>query len=72
MCKEDGVIKFSAAKADGSDGTEIRMESDGKFFVNGRLVDTDIQVYEGFKQFLADSGYGMLESCEQDKTTVIE
>ena len=30
----------------------IRIEKDGKFFVSGKLAKTDLEVYEGFKEWL--------------------
>ena len=35
----------------------MRIEPDGKFYVNGRLVETDREVYEGMKQWLIESNY---------------
>lgn len=41
-----------------SDGKEaVRMEPNGKFFVEGREVETDRALYEGFRNFLKKSGY---------------
>lgn len=37
-----------------ADGTEmVRLCSNGDFKVKGRLVTNDMELYEGFKQFLA-------------------
>lgn len=41
------------------DGTEsIRIEPDGKFFVRGKEVAEDVEVYEAMKRFLSAFGCG--------------
>lgn len=32
---------------------EIKMQSTGEFFVNGKLIETDIEVFKNFKKFCA-------------------
>ena len=49
----DNYIKFKV-----NHGEQVmRVESDGTFFVNGRKVKKDIEVYNGMVKFLRDAGY---------------
>jgi len=35
----------------------LRITADGKFFIEGKLVANDLEVYLAFRHFLADHGY---------------
>lgn len=49
---EDTSIRISTGGEE-----RIRIDQDGKFYVNEQLVETDKQVYEGFVAFLKDAGW---------------
>jgi hypothetical protein len=66
-----GMIEFRSYNDDYSQECCITMKCTGEFIVNGRLVETDREIYEGFKQFLEVAGYSMPKQGEPEKVTTI-
>jgi hypothetical protein len=61
--KLDRSITFCVGE---SSQEAMRICADGKFFVYGREVTQDREVYEGFVRFLKESGYYQGESHAVD------
>ena len=51
----DGGITFSVT-VDDEPKEMVKISADGKFYVKGRLVETDREVYDGFRRFLIEAG----------------
>ncbi len=62
----EGSIIFSFTNDDGTEREAMRIDNDGNFFVQGKLVENDQQVYDGFVEWLSiarvKSGLDKLDS----------
>jgi hypothetical protein len=48
-----GGISFFTSDEEGAQTERIRLEQNGDFYINGRLATNDLEIVEGFRQFLA-------------------
>jgi len=47
-----GGISFFTSDEEGIQTERVRLEQNGDFYINGRLATNDIDIVEGFRQFL--------------------
>lgn len=67
----EGEVRITSCDNKGNNNTII-MKSNGDFIINDKVVTNDLEVYEGFKQWLSDAGFPMLKKGESEKVTVIK
>lgn len=57
MENETNLIQHSEIKFSTNFGAnEIRFDRNGDIFIKGKLVTNDIEIVEGFRQFLREAG----------------